>query len=81
MILKFVMMVFVVLSIGCTHVGKNDAVEVVEPSKAISNLVQETPEVKTKQVQPSQLDAALLYSLLGGEVAGQRGEVKMAPCF
>ncbi len=81
MILKFVMMVFVVLSIGCTHVGKNDAVEVVEPSKAISNLVQEAPEVKTKQVQPSQLDAALLYSLLGGEVAGQRGDVKMASAF
>lgn len=81
MILKFVLIVFVVLSVGCVHVGKNDAAKVVEPIKTAASVEKKVSEVEAKTAEPSQLDAALLYSLLGGEVAGQRGDVNMASAF
>jgi len=81
MILKFVLMLFVALSVGCAHVGKSDVIKVEGAIKTTPSLEKKAPEAEAKVVEPSKLDAALLYSLLGGEVAGQRGNVNMASAF
>lgn len=81
MILKFVLMVLVVLSVGCAHVEKSPVAKVGKVIKPTPIVEKKQPEPEAKIVEPSKLDAALLYSLLGGEVAGQRGDVNMASAF
>jgi len=65
--------------LGCAHRVSTDAVMASEPVKMASTVKSKQPE--TPENQPSKLDAALLYSLLGGEVAGQRGDINMASAF
>lgn len=79
MLLRLVLVVLVASLAGCAHVTSSDIVEVEEPVKAASSIEEKEPN--TALIQPSQLDAALLYSLLGGEVAGQRGDINMASAF
>ena len=88
MMLKFVVMLLMVLSVACSHVEKQkdiDQNKVVQPVKTIEEPVNKPKPVdlepEEKPVEPSQLDADLLFSLLSGEVAGQRGNIRMASAF
>jgi tetratricopeptide (TPR) repeat protein len=78
MLLRVLLVVFIMLSAACAHVETDEAIVGVYPSEGVRNV--EAPVVE-KAVEPSGLDAALLYSLLGGEIAGQRGNVSMASAF
>jgi len=77
MLLRLLLVVVILLSFGCTHVGGRG--EVLAENKPVVEKVIE-PAIK-KPVEPSRLSAALLYSLLGGEIAGQRGDVNSASAF
>ncbi|MDX2425154.1 MAG: tetratricopeptide repeat protein [Cycloclasticus sp.] len=69
------------LSFACAHVGSGST-EKTAPAIKEQAVVENEDAQKTDQVvEPSQLDAALLYSILGGEIAGQRGEVNIASAF
>ncbi|MGB1701634.1 MAG: tetratricopeptide repeat protein, partial [Cycloclasticus sp.] len=88
MMLKFVVMLLMVLSVACSHVEKQkdiDQNKAVQPVKTIEEPVNKPKPVdlepEEKSVEPSQLDADLLFSLLSGEVAGQRGNIRMASAF
>lgn len=87
MVLRVVLIIVVVLSVGCAHVANGDMAALKASVEPLTAVEQKTPEVKSVQeaasvpVEPSKLDAALLYSLLGGELAGQRGEVGLASFF
>ncbi|MBL4743995.1 MAG: tetratricopeptide repeat protein [Cycloclasticus sp.] len=69
----------VVLSSACAHVDKVDVVSVKGASQV--KPVADEKQKETPKPQESQLDAALLFSLLSGEIAGQRGDVNMASAF
>lgn len=79
MLLRLVLVVLVASLAGCAHVTSSDVVKVEEPVKASSSIEEKEPDAAL--IKPSKLDAALLYSLLGGEVAGQRGDINMASAF
>jgi tetratricopeptide (TPR) repeat protein len=83
MFLKFlIMMAVVFLSVACAHV-KTGGVEKIIPQIKEEQTADESIDVEGANQPPerSQLDAALLYSILGGEIAGQRGEVDIASAF
>lgn len=83
MFLKFlIMMAVVFLSVACAHV-KTGGVEKIIPQIKEEQTADESIDVEDANQPPerSQLDAALLYSILGGEIAGQRGEVDIASAF
>lgn len=83
MFLKFLIMMSVVfLSVACAHV-KTGGVEKIIPQIKEEQTADESIDVEDANQPPerSQLDAALLYSILGGEIAGQRGEVDIASAF
>lgn len=83
MFLKFlIMMAVVFLSVACAHV-KTGGVEKITPQIKEEQTAGESIDVEDANQPPerSQLDAALLYSILGGEIAGQRGEVDIASAF
>jgi len=79
MLLRLVLVVLVASMLGCAHGVSTDAVMVNEPVKEVPAVKNKQPE--SSKSQSSKLDAALLYSLLGGEVAGQRGDINMASAF
>jgi len=79
MLLRLVVIVLVVSILGCAHGVSTDAVMANEPAKVVPPVKSKQPE--SSESQSSKLDAALLYSLLGGEVAGQRGDINMASSF
>ncbi len=92
MVLRFGLIIVAALSVGCAHVANSEVANsevaaVKERVEPITGVEQKTPEVKplsgpeSTLVEQSNLDAALLYSLLGGELAGQRGEVGLASVF
>ena len=79
MLLRLMLVVLVASMLGCAHRVNTNAVIANEPVKVAPTVKSKQPE--TAESQPSKLDAALLYSLLGGEVAGQRGDINMASAF
>jgi tetratricopeptide (TPR) repeat protein len=85
MALKFLFLaVMAVLSVGCTHVGVDH-----ERGDKKSSLLKPAIDVNKQAaikavpqtVETTPLDESLLFSLLGGELAGQRGEVELAAAF
>ncbi|MEH6504615.1 MAG: tetratricopeptide repeat protein [Cycloclasticus sp.] len=87
MFLRWLLIIAVAfLSIACAHVGSGSAEKtapVIEEQAVKEQDVVESEDAQEmdQAIEPSQLDAALLYSILGGEIAGQRGEVSMASAF
>ncbi len=79
MLLRLMLVVLVTSMLGCAHRVSTDAVIANEPVTVLPTVKSKQPEAA--ESQPSKLDAALLYSLLGGEVAGQRGDINMASAF
>lgn len=77
------MAVMAVLSFGCVHIDvDNGRADKVRPIQNQSIETDSAPVDKVVQkVEPSSMDEALLYSLLGGELAGQRGEIELASAF
>ena len=87
MFLRWLLIIAVAfLSIACAHVGSGSAEKTTPAIEEQAVKEQDVVESEDAQemdqaIEPSQLDAALLYSILGGEIAGQRGEVSMASAF
>jgi len=69
------------LSFACAHVGSGRAEKTAPAIKEQAVFENEDAQKTDQVVEPSQLDADLLYSILGGEIAGQRGEVNIASAF
>ncbi|MEO1888759.1 MAG: hypothetical protein ABGX33_02430 [Cycloclasticus sp.] len=79
MLLRMLWLVFVVSMLpACAHVQKDEAVTQLLPTEVAQNSQQVTEKASNKL---SSLSPELLYSLLGGEIAGQRGDVNMASAF
>lgn len=81
MYLRLLLVVVVMLSFGCAHVSNDKAVLPNDMAKSQQLDEQKNDVTVDEKIEPSQLDSALLYSLLGGEIAGQRGKVEMASAF
>ena len=64
MLLRLMLVVLVTSMLGCAHRVSTDAVIANEPVTVLPTVKSKQPEAA--ESQPSKLDAALLYSLLGG---------------
>lgn len=81
MILRLLLVVIVLISFGCAHVGGRGE-ELANNSLGKARVAEKSNEaVVDELLEPSELDAPLLFSLLGGEIAGQRGDINMASAF
>lgn len=79
MLLRVVLIISVVIvSVGCAHVGTDNADRAKTQTETVSAKTHDEPAEKEQPVETSALDSRLLFSLLGGELAGQRGDVSLA---
>ncbi|PHS73682.1 MAG: hypothetical protein COB22_00280 [Cycloclasticus sp.] len=76
----FLLFFIAVTAVGCAHV-KHDGVKKSVVEIKDSTIVQNEEKKSQEQSEPLELDAQLLYTLLGGELAGQRGEIGLASAF
>jgi tetratricopeptide (TPR) repeat protein len=70
--------VMAILLVACAQVKTDKAVT---QSLVVGSVQKDEPMNDEVLVEPSNLSSELLYSLLGGEIAGQRGDVSMASAF
>ncbi len=79
MLLRILWLAVMAISlVACAQVKTDKAVT---QSLVAGSVQKDEPMSDEVLVEPSNLSSELLYSLLGGEIAGQRGDVSMASAF
>ncbi|MBQ0724439.1 MAG: tetratricopeptide repeat protein [Cycloclasticus sp.] len=82
MFLRLLIIAIMVAALSsCAHVDSGRTGKKIIMKKPATDPKQLPVEEVFQAVESTPLDAALLFSLLGGELAGQRGEVELAAAF
>lgn len=78
---KLWLLASLILMLGCVSLGSDNEKSLISKQDGDASLVLPEQGKGAENVTVSPMSSALLFSLLGGELAGQRGEMRLASAF
>ncbi len=69
------------LMVGCVSLGSDNKKLLINKPDNAASVMSAKPDKAAENIVVTPMSSALLFSLLGGEIAGQRGEMRLASAF